>query len=48
MCIIFNFTLNGERSNPETLKNGTGTLNLYDPDGELRETEEYVNGIERE
>jgi antitoxin component YwqK of YwqJK toxin-antitoxin module len=47
MDVLSNFTKTGEKNNPGTIKNGTGTLNLYYPDGTLKETIEYVNGIEK-
>jgi hypothetical protein len=47
MEVISNYTKDGKRNNPGTIKNGTGTLNLYEPDGKLRETIEYVDGIEK-
>ena len=47
MEVISNFTKDGRKNDPGTLKNGTGTLRLYDPDGKLTETVEYVDGIEK-
>jgi antitoxin component YwqK of YwqJK toxin-antitoxin module len=47
MEVISNFTKDGKMNDPGTLKNGTGILKLYDPDGKLTETVEYVDGKEK-
>lgn len=45
--VISNFSKQGIKNNPGTIKNGTGTLNIYDADGNLTETDEYVDGQEK-
>lgn len=45
--VIANYDAAGKKRNPGTLKNGNGTLILYDEDGSVRETVNYVNGVEQ-
>lgn len=42
--VVANYTEKGEKRNPGTLKNGNGTLILYNEDGTVRETTSYKNG----
>lgn len=44
--VIANYTEAGEKRNPGTLKEGNGTVILYDEDGSIRETIHYRNGFE--
>ncbi len=41
MEVLSNYTQTGKKNDPGTLKNGTGTLNLYDPDGKLTQVVQY-------
>lgn len=43
--VIANYDANGKNRNPGTLNNGNGTLILYNDDGTVRETVNYVNGV---
>lgn len=45
--VIANYDANGKKRNPGTLKNGNGTLVLYNEDGTVRETVTYINGVEQ-
>lgn len=45
--VISNFNKHGKKNNPGTIKNGTGTVNIYDADGKLTETNDYLNGQEK-
>lgn len=45
--VIANYDANGKKRNPGTLKNGNGTLILYNEDGAIRETVTYLNGVEQ-
>jgi len=42
--VIANYTKDGIKRNPGTLKNGNGTIIFYDEDGSIRETQTFVNG----
>ncbi|PCH98642.1 MAG: hypothetical protein COB85_01150 [Bacteroidetes bacterium] len=42
-----NFNRRGRKKDRGTIINGTGTLNLYDTEGMLTESVEYVNGLEK-
>jgi antitoxin component YwqK of YwqJK toxin-antitoxin module len=42
-----NYNRKGKRNNPGTIKNGTGTVNIYDTDGKLTKTKDYVDGQEK-
>lgn len=44
--VISNFNRNGKKRPAGTLKNGSGTLKIYDRDDNLVRTEKYVEGIE--
>ena len=41
---IANYTAGGQKRDPGTLKNGNGTILLYDDDGSVRETLRYIGG----
>lgn len=41
-----NYSENGEKNDPGTLKNGTGTVHTYATDGKLKRTVHYLNGTE--
>jgi len=43
--VIANYTENGQKRNAGTLKDGNGTIILYNEDGSIRETEIYKNGV---
>lgn len=45
--VIANYDASGKKRNPGTLKNGNGTLILYNEDGTVRETATYINGVEQ-
>jgi len=45
--VISNFDKNGIPKDAGTIKNGTGSLNLYDAEGNLIKVIQYVNGIEK-
>lgn len=45
--VVANFTSNGTKRNPGTLLNGNGTLIFYNEDGTIRETQTFVNGIQK-
>jgi antitoxin component YwqK of YwqJK toxin-antitoxin module len=47
MNVLYNYDRNGKKKNPGTLKDGTGTVNMYDADGTLVKTQDFVNGEER-
>lgn len=42
--VIANYKENGQKRNPGTLKDGNGTVILYNDDGSIREIETYING----
>ena len=42
--VISNYNSEGKTNDPGTIKNGTGTVNIYDVDGKLTETHYFVNG----
>ncbi|MCD6069023.1 MAG: hypothetical protein K0S33_3849 [Bacteroidetes bacterium] len=44
--VISNSNKKGKKNNPGTIKKGTGTVNIYDADGKLTKTIDYVNGQE--
>jgi antitoxin component YwqK of YwqJK toxin-antitoxin module len=45
--VIANYDATGKKRNPGTLKDGNGTLILYNEDGTVRETVTYSNGVEQ-
>ncbi|HYG38313.1 MAG TPA: hypothetical protein VD908_06835 [Cytophagales bacterium] len=45
--VLSNYNRKGKKNNPGTIKNGTGTLNIYDADGNLTEAIDYVGGQEK-
>lgn len=46
--VIGNYDEKGQKRNPGTLKNGNGTIILYNDDGSVREVVKHKNGIEIE
>ena len=46
--VISNYDINGKKRNPGKLKNGTGTVNIYDREGNLKRIDYYQNGKEVE
>jgi len=44
MEVICNYNREGKKNDPGTIKNGTGSVNFYDADGNLIETDYYVDG----
>lgn len=42
--VVANYTEEGTKRNPGTLKNGNGTIIYYNEDGTIRETVNHVNG----
>lgn len=45
--VIANYDADGKKRDPGTLKDGNGTVILYNEDGTARETITYVNGVEQ-
>lgn len=45
--VISNYDKNGKKKDKGTLKNGTGTLKIYNSEGRLSRIAEFVNGRER-
>ncbi|GGB24356.1 toxin-antitoxin system YwqK family antitoxin [Puia dinghuensis] len=43
---IANYTADGQKRNPGTLKNGNGTMILYDDDGTVRQTLRFIEGVQ--
>lgn len=43
--IVCNYTSEGKKRDPGSLKNGTGTVIYYNDDGSIRESEYYLDGI---
>ncbi len=46
MEVICNYNNKGKRNDPGTLKNGNGTVNIFDENGKLTETHYFANGQE--
>jgi len=46
--VVSNYTQNGIKRNPGSLKNGNGTIIFYNEDGSIRETQVFQNGILKE
>ncbi|OSZ80930.1 hypothetical protein CAP36_06735 [Chitinophagaceae bacterium IBVUCB2] len=44
--VISNYKKNGDTRSPGTLTNGNGTIIYYNEDGSIRETLNFINGIE--
>jgi antitoxin component YwqK of YwqJK toxin-antitoxin module len=44
--VVANYTEKGQKRDPGTLKNGNGTIIFYNEDGSVRETTNYINGVE--
>lgn len=44
--VIANYTIDGRKKDPGTLKNGNGTVIMYNDDGTVKETLTYRNGIQ--
>ena len=42
--VIANYKEDGQKRNPGTLKDGNGTVILYNDDDSIREIETYING----
>lgn len=45
--VIANYNKKGKKNNPGTVKDGTGILYIYDPDGNLTKTIDYIDGQEK-
>ena len=44
--VIANYTSEGKKRDPGTLREGNGTMIFYNDDGTVRETTKYKNGEE--